>query len=288
MSISISRRRTGSWLFGLFAATAAVAHPGIGIVEDSAGNLFYTDLAQVWRIAPDGTKSVVVPGVHTHELCLDTEDRLFGEHVWYEADATKKWGHRVWTRAKDGSVSDVFPAREGFLTDYSFVRDRAGAMYWADRGAATVVKKRSPDGTIAVISTGPFRDIRWMTVTPDGVVYLVDSGRLVRVAPGGNAATVVAALSARKPPPTAVSDRHYQGGLFTDSRGRVYVTVPEERLVLAVAPDGSTRVAARSPWLWAAYGGTVDRKGNLWLLETSVINAVRVRRIGTDGKERVY
>ena len=107
------------------ACLPANAHPGVGIVEDSAGNIFYTDLAKVWRIAQDGTRSIAVPGVHTHELCLDAEDTLYGEHLWYEGDATKTWGHRVWKRTKDGVVRDVIPAREGFLTDYSFVRDRA-------------------------------------------------------------------------------------------------------------------------------------------------------------------
>jgi hypothetical protein len=85
-----------------------------------------------------------------------------------------------------------------------------------------------------------------------------------------------------------VSDPHYQGGLWTDASGGVYVAVAEERLILEVKPDGSTRVAARSSLLWAPYGGMIDRRGNLWVLETSVINAVRVRRIGKDGKERVY
>jgi sugar lactone lactonase YvrE len=266
----------------------AIAHPGVGIVEDSAGNVFYTDLARVWRIAPDGTKSVAVPAVHTHELCLDAEDTLYGEHVWYEGDATKKWGHRVWKRARNGAIADVIAAREGFLTDYSFVRDRAGAMYWADRGEKTVVKKRAPDGSIAIHASGPFRDVRWMTATPEGVVYLVDSGRLLRILADGTVSTVVAALSERKPPPAKVSDPHYQGGLWTDPRGSVYVAVSEERLVLEIKPDGSTRVAARTPLLWAPYGGMVDRQGNLWLLETSIINAVRVRRIGKDGKERLY
>ncbi len=53
-------------------------------------------------------------------------------------------------------------------------------------------------------------------------------------------------------------------------------------------PDGSTSGAARSPLLWAPYGCMLDTHGNLWLLEKSVINAVRVRRIGKDGKERSY
>jgi len=275
-------------LLGLFPTGAAIAHPGVGIVEDSSGNVFYTDLAQVWRIAPDGAKSVAVPGVHTHELCLDADDTLYGEHVWYEGDASKKWGHRVWKRTKAGAVSDVITAREGFLTDYSFVRDRAGAMYWADRGATTVVKRRAPDGSIAVRASGPFRDVRWMTVTSDGVVFLVDRGRLLRVAQDGAVTTVVAALTGKTTPPSDVSDPHYQGGLFLDAAGNVYVTVPEERIVLVVTPAGSTRVAARSSILWAAYGGMIGRNGTLWLLETSAINAVRVRRIDKDGKERVF
>jgi sugar lactone lactonase YvrE len=270
-------------LLAAIVGAPALAHPGIGIVEDARGNVFYTDLEEVWRIAPDGTKTVAVPHVHTHELCIDVNGTLYGEHLWYEGDATKTWRHRVWKRARDGVIADVFTAREGFLTDYSFVRDRAGAMYWADRGERTVVKRRAADGTIAIRSSGPFHDVRWMTVTPDGIVYLVDSGRLLRVAVDGTVATVVTALTARKTPPAKVVDPHYQAGLWTDARGSVYVAVSAERLVLEVRPDGSTRVAARSPLLWAPYGGMVDRAGNLWLLETSVVNAVRVRRIGRDG-----
>jgi hypothetical protein len=137
----------------MLAGAAAQAHPGVGIVKDSRGNLFYTDTKQVWKIMPDGKKSVAVPNVHTHELCLDAEDNLYGEHLWYEGEATKKWGHRIWCLKRDGTLVDVIPAREGFLRDYSFVRDRAGNMYWADRGAQTVIKKRSPDGKINVHAT---------------------------------------------------------------------------------------------------------------------------------------
>ena len=31
------------------------------ILQDSAGNVFFTDLKQVWRVAPDGRMSVAVP-----------------------------------------------------------------------------------------------------------------------------------------------------------------------------------------------------------------------------------
>ena len=275
-------------LLVLLSAARGQAHPGVGIVQDRRGNVFFTDLEQVWKITPDGRKSVAVPNVHTHELCLDPQDNLYGEHLWYEGDATKKWGHRVWRRQPDGTLTDVIPAREGFLEDYSFVRDRAGNMYWADRGARTVIKKRSPDGRITTHATASFRDVRWMTAQPDGTLFLIDHGDLRRIAPDGKVTTIVAKLSARKPPPAAVRERHYHMGLWTDGGGNVYVAVAGERLVLKVQADGTTTVAARSSWPWAPSGGLRDRNGNLWLLEYNVINKVRVRRIDRSGHERIF
>jgi hypothetical protein len=275
-----------------FWAAVACAHPGVGIVEDSRGNVFYTDLKQVWRIAPDGKSSVAVPNVHTHELCVDSEDSLFGEHLWYEGDATKKWGHRVWRLSRDGTLIDVIPAREGFLADYSFVRDRAGNMYWADGNEHTVIKKRSSDGKIYTHAAADFRDIRWMTATADGTLFLIDRGDLKRVAPDGKVATIAERLSERTPPPRNVSSRHYQQGLWTDRNGNVYVAVTEEGVVLTIASDGKTAIAARSSRPWRPTGGMFDRDGDLWLLEYSVSpfqgGKARARRIDRDGKERVF
>src|SRR5262245_27270327 len=155
--------KQSSLLILVFVVSTAQAHPGIGIVRDSRGNVFFTDLKQVWKIAPGGEKSVAVPNVHTHELCLDSADNLYGEHLWYEGDATKKWGHRVWRLAADGTLADAIPAREGFLNDDSFVRDRAGNRYWVDIHDKTIVKKRATDGSITMHAKHDFRDPRWMT-----------------------------------------------------------------------------------------------------------------------------
>jgi sugar lactone lactonase YvrE len=208
--------------------------------------------------------------------------------LWYEGDATKKWGHRVWCLKRDGTLVDVIPAREGFLRDYSFVRDRAGNMYWADRGAQTVIKKRSPDGKINTHATADFRQVSWMTVTPDGVLFLMDGGDLRRVAPDGKVTTVAAKLSERKPAPAEVSDLNYHMGLWTDDKGSVYVAVGRERLALKARDDGAHVVVARSRGDWSPSGGVFDRDGALWLLEYSSTNAVRVRRIARDGGERAF
>ena len=267
-------------IFILLSACAIVeAHPSVGIALDSRGNLFYSDLNQVWKIAPDGKKSVAVPNVHSHELYIDAEDNLYGEHLWYEGDATKKWGHRVWCLKRDGTIVDVIPAREGFLRDYSFVRDRAGNMYWADRGAQTFIKKRSPDGKITTHASADFRSVSWLTATAGGVLFLMDKGDLRRVAPDGKVTTLASKLSGYKPAPAGVSDLNYHMGLWTDGEGNVYVAIGRERLAVKVRADGGSEVFAQSSGDWAPSGGVFDRDGNLWLLEYSSTNEMRARRI---------
>lgn len=51
---------------------------------DSKGDVYFTDLKHVWKLAPDGKKNIVVSNVHTHELWIDANDNLYGEHLWYE------------------------------------------------------------------------------------------------------------------------------------------------------------------------------------------------------------
>jgi hypothetical protein len=47
-------------------------------------------------------------------------------------------------------------------------------------------------------------------------------------------------------------------------------------------------VAALSPPGWSPSGGLLAPNGEIWLLEYSVTNSVRVRRLGRDGREQVY
>ena len=278
------------WLtvFLLLSLTAG-AHPGVGMVMDSRGNVYYTDLKHVWKIAPDGTKSIAVPNVHTHELCLDAHDNLYGEHLWYEGDATKKWGHRVWRLSPDGTLADVIPAREGFLQNYSFVRDRAGNMYWADRRRRTVIRKHAPDGRTSDVAPGAdFRDVRWMISSPEGVLYLIDDDHLRRISPDGSVSILARNLKERRLGQFFVNDQHTLMGLWLDGQGNVLVAVYGAGLVKKVSADGRVTVVARSPFPWSPTGGLVAPDGDLWLLEYSLTNAARVRRIGKDGAIRAY
>ena len=276
--------RTGLLRLAMFAvllapAAAARAHPGVGIVGDARGNVYYTDLANVWRIDSSGRKSVAVARVHTHELWLDASGALFGEHLWYEGDATKKWGYRVWRLGPDGALADVVPAREGFRTDFSFVRDAAGNGFWHEGDGAARFYVKSAAGAIAVRATcADCRDVRWTFAAPDGTLWFVDAGELRAVSPDGRIRTVARGLSSKSFTQAFVADRHALMGIWTGPGG-VYVARYATREVLRVAPDGTVTVAARSAFPWAPTGGTFAPDGTLWLLEATATNAVRVRSI---------
>ena len=74
-------RLTFILLLVLLPISRAEAHPGVGIVIDRQGNVFYTDRFRVWRITPDGRKSVVGPDVH--ELSIDNAGNVLGEDSKY-------------------------------------------------------------------------------------------------------------------------------------------------------------------------------------------------------------
>lgn len=275
----------------LLSITPSLSHPGVGIVMDSKGNVYYTDLKHVWKIAPNGAKSIAVRNVHTHELSIDERDNLYGEHLWYEGDTSRQWGHRVWKLGSDGTLIELIPARKGFRDDYDdfhFVHDRFGAMYWADRGKPTVIRKRSMNGEVHTLATANFTNVRWMTVTPEGILYLVDLHDLVRITPDGTVQTVVRNLANRRRSFLFTTDIHAIMGLWTDPSANVYAAVYPDRVVRKIGPDGSVGIAVRAQPGWTPTGGLVAPNGDLWLLEYGGIFGVRVRRMDRQGKSKVF
>jgi hypothetical protein len=249
------------------------AHPSVSVVIDSKGNIYYSDLKQVWRVAPGGATSVVVPNVHAHELYLDSHDNLYGEHLWYEGDATKKFDHYFWRRSPEGKIDRIVAAHETFQNerDPSLVRDRAGNEYWADRTRKAIMKGST------VLAPGPFRDIRWLMATPEGTVYFVDALDLVRVTPDGRASVIARGLSTENMFDN--SGVHNQiMGLWTDRAGNVYAADSKDNVVKRVTPGGAVSVVAKSHWPWEVSGGAFAPNGDLWLLEFRLYDA-RVRRI---------
>jgi len=274
-------RRSGI-LFGLLttvlASAALHAHPAIGIVADTAGDIFYSDNVHVWRIAPDGKRSIAVANVHTHELWLDSTGNLYGEHLWYEGERTNRWGHRVWKRSPAGEIVDFIAARQGFREDYgdfSFVRCTDGWFYWMAREGSTTALKRARPGLPAAtfVELGSMRP-GWLGITSTCDLIFADRGVLHRVSPPGK----ITALHTRP-----LGDVM---GLWADRAGNVYAALPERRQVIRIGSDGAISIAATSPAPWRPSSGLVTPGGDLWLLEFDSANRQRARRHVSGGRRR--
>ena len=261
----------------LATVVPARAHPGVGIVMDRQGNVFYTDLTHVWRIAPNGSKSIALRDVHTHELSMDGAGNLLGEDSEYLGG--DRWRTRVWRRAPDGRVTDVIPWTDGFWRDFGFVRDAAGAVYWPycpERRCS--IRKRTGSGPVSTVAPGVrwANNINWLAAMPDGALVVVDGRDLRRIDRAGRLSTLARGVG------------EGMMGMWVDPRGNVYVAVWGARSVVRVAPDGRVTTVVRTAAPWAPSGVTVAPNGDLWLLEYSTTNEARVRRVRRDGRSTIY
>jgi len=274
----------------LFFSTAYVqAHPGIGIVMDSKGNVFYTDLTHVWKIATNGELSIAVKNIHTHELYIDKEDNLYGEHEWYEGEATDKWGNYVWCLTNDGIFNKTIPDVEGFLDNNTLVRDPEGNTYWAEKSDdQELLKKQTINGENISVSEHHFDDIRWMHFSNnDNNLYIVDNLKIKKVTPEGDV-TILADNLKEGRSLFGVADRHYVFGTWTDQRMNVFVAVYGSGKVKKISPEGKISTIYESGIFWAPCGGFTAPNGTQWIMEFSKRNKTRIRKIGIDGKQTLY
>lgn len=259
-------RIAAAFLLSSLVASTLAAHPSVGIVADRSGNIFYSDLQHVWRIAPDGRRSIAVRDVHTHELAIDASGNLYGEDNQYLGG--DRYRHRVWRRSPAGNIRDVIPWRDGFWREYGFVHDANGAMYWVMCPDDVCTLRRKTGSRIERFAPNVRLRPRtnWIAALGDGSVVVVEGRDLRRVTADGGITTFARNVG--------------EGlmGMHVDAAGNLLVAAWGSRAIFRVKRDGSFATIARSAPQWGPSGVTVAPNGDLWVLEWSTKNAVRARR----------
>ena len=255
------------------------AHPGIGIVKDSKGNIYYTDLKQVWKISSDGSKTAVVTGVHTHELYIDVHDNLYGEHLWYNGESQNTWGHYVWCLKNTGELAKEINPAEGFLSNYSFTRDSLGNMYWVERFTTSKIMKKTTNGEIIKLAEGKFGFIGWLTCTKNGLLYFTENNKLHRLYPDGKLETLAENIGSKATDFSMMGRNYDSYGIWTDSADNIYIAMIDSKKVIRIGSDGIPQTILTSNSLWTICSGIFDNSGKMWVLENSVSNEVRARMI---------
>src|SRR6185369_17964560 len=214
------------------------AHPGIGIVKDSKGNIYYTDLANVWKISIDGSKSAVVKNVHSHELYIDEHDNLYGEHLWYNGESRNTWGYYVWRLKNTGELVKEINPTEGFRSNYSFVRDSMGNMYWVERFTTSRIMKKTKGGEIIKLAEGKFGFIGWLTCTKNGSLYFTENNKLHRLSPDGKLETLAEKIGSKSTDFSMMGRNYDSYGIWTDAADNVYLAMIDSKKVTRVGADG--------------------------------------------------
>jgi hypothetical protein len=263
----------------LFVSFISKGHPGIGIVKDSKGNIYYTDLAKVWKISLDGSKTVVVNGVHTHELYIDEHDNLYGEHLWYNGERQNTWGYYVWCLKNTGELVKEINPTEGFLSNYSFARDSMGNMYWVERFTISRIMKKIKSGEIIKLVEGKFGFIGWLTCTKNGSLYFTENNKLHKLSPDGNLETLANNIGSKSTDFSLMGKNYDSYGIWTDAANNVYLAMIDSKKVIRICADGNLQTILTSNSMWAVCSGIFDNNGNMWVLENSLSNEVRARKI---------
>jgi sugar lactone lactonase YvrE len=277
------------FLLCFFCLTQLEAHPGTGIVSDSKGNIFYTDLIHVWKITPEGKKSIAVKNVHTHELYIDEHDNLYGEHEWYKGEKLDRWGNFVWCLNSSGEYEISIPEVDGFLENNTLVRDSENNSYWSkSSGDYTIIYHQNSTGENSRLSTHKFQNIRWMHFSEvDYHLYVVDNLSIYKISPEGATEVVALNLKEGRKAYNGLADHHYIFGICTDKDNSVYVALFGAQKVIKIDTKGAKTTVYESGEGWSPSGVLITSNNTLFIMEFSVANKTRILRLNTDGTQEI-
>ncbi len=279
-------------LCGLFSLvlTQLLAHPGIGIVGDSQGNIYFTDLVHVWKIDAEGQITIAVRDVHTHQLLVDDKDNLYGSHSWYEGEATDEWGYYIWKLTPAGRKEYVVPRSKGFPRNSHLVGNPAGYTYWFEGGRGEQkLKKQFKQGASALVCEHNFENIRWLYHhSESGCVFLVDQLSVKKITAAGEVQTLAEDLSHSALIFSFLNDQHKLMGLWTDNIGTLHLAGFAAQKVYKIIGPNKLVTVRKSGGSWGPTGGFFDKNNTLWVLEYSVRNKVRVVQITSAGETTIH
>jgi sugar lactone lactonase YvrE len=291
------------WCF--LSSSTVQAHPPTGIVADSNGNVYFSDLETIWKLDAKGNKTVFRAGVngrHIHELAIDQEGNIYGADLSYNP-AKETWPSSIWKMTPGGEFTYLLEPTENPPRGMSIWRDVAGNTYLVDQNnhtkTQTLLLRRSPDGKVTTFAGSAyglkdgrgteanFGSVGAIAFGPDGSLYLTDSTSVRKVAMDGVVTTVAKDLNfkARDDRPTLLGGAYGSlAGLAVDTSGIVYVADAGNRRLLKISTDGKVEVVYRADPPFFPNGVFITRGGDIYVLEVgfalpNVSSGPRVRKL---------
>lgn len=275
-------------LFLVIFPVTCLGHPGIGVVKDSKGNIYYSDLKQVWKITR-GIKTIAVSNVHSHELHIDRNDILYGENVVYDNNSDKFFTC-LWSYSPSGKLDTITGIKQAYIDfDFSLARDINGTEYYIRRylspgSDSGHIYRRTADGKESVFARGNFRRAKWLHPQAYGSLLLGVGNSIYRVDQNGKSHLVKRLFNSGDSKDSAGKDVEIWG-IWQDEPGNIYAAVYSDHSVSMIDKNGNLSPVHRSDPPWAPIHGLVYGD-TLYLLENSLDNDVRLTTIPVNAAPR--
>lgn len=260
------------------------ADPGVGIVMDSKGTIYYTDLVQVWMLKPDGTKSIAVPNVHTHELYMSPADELYGEHLWFNGEQSNTWGHFLWKRNPDGSIIKIKDSTAG-LADESFVRDIIGTRYSVEKSIPSLFWMTDTTGKKTLLGQASLSGIGRLHISPKGFLYFNNKTDIYVIPPGDTLQLYLKDAGDISGLNQTMPGSHSIMNMWSDGKENLYLATGN--VIKQVTKKKLITTIYKSTGDWFPCSGVIAPNGDFYVLETNSKNEVRVNKISAAERKQI-
>jgi hypothetical protein len=242
------------------AATAALAHPGSGIVVDRRGTVYFVDTGGgVWAIDPAG-KLAPRGGPRFHWMAIDEGARPSGARL---------------PSIPGGEVTAV-GANPTLLvsSDVPIAVGRDGTLYYPEFGhdGRLRILGFTRSGVANVRAILPSKGLKWingLAIAADGSLYYTEDKAIRKVDPRGVVSTVamnVAVPGCVRIPGNEPGTEPYLRGLAVAPDGTIFVAASGCGVVLKVTPGGAIATVLRTSSPWSPTAVAVSPSG-LYVLE---------------------
>ena len=118
-----------------------------------------------------------------------------------------------------------------------------------------------------------------MTCAKNGTLYFTENNKLHKLSTEGILETLAVNIGSKSTDFSMMGRNYDSYGIWTDAADNIYLAMIDSKNVIRIGNDGNAETIIHSDSLWTICSGVFDNKGNLWVLESSVANEVRARKI---------
>ncbi|CAN5852892.1 hypothetical protein BH24ACI1_BH24ACI1_23850 [soil metagenome] len=303
--------RTAILFFSLFfigLMTDVLSHPAWGIVVDTNGQIYFSDLETIYKIDSQGKLSIFRAGVsgrHVHDLSIDAGGNIYGWENVYEPQ-TEKHLRAFWKMSPKGEYTEIVSLTENPPLGTSIWRDSDGNTYsvepWNNEKKETKIIKRTTDGKTSVFAGGKygyldgqkekaeFNVITDMAFGKDNTIYLTNDDKVRKIDRFGMVTTIYRneTTNQKQNNPEPFS-RLY--GLDVDKENNVVAADFANNRLLKISSDGKISTFLKSEKDWSPIG-VATFGDEVYVLEVrpytaSIHTGNRVLKISSTGKSTI-